>query len=127
MAENNGTVLIQSKVEPCSALNHNMNGGSVCQCGQFYVNELGDLVNSHEDAAGSIAHAIWAHWMEYFFSQCYEQAGVDGLVVPQDKVARWKRQMRTGYWDLPEKEKESDRRVGRDFLMEYLTKNDSIF
>lgn len=72
----------------------------------------------NEDVGGSIVHAIWSHWMEYFFSQCRY---MDGLcVVPGDKVEQWKRQMRTGYWDLSEKEKESDRRVALDFLLEYM-------
>lgn len=53
-------------------------------------------------------HASWAHWMRYLFSQCSEQR--DGsILIPPDKVARWKRQMETAYPDLTEREKQSDR------------------
>ncbi len=52
-------------------------------------------------------HAIWAHWMEYLFSVCDDYNGI--IVIPTDKVKRWKKQMKTPYHLLPEKEKESDR------------------
>ena len=53
-------------------------------------------------------HDIWAHWMKYQFSVCIENE--DGsLTIPAEKVERWKRQMNTPYFELTEKEKESDR------------------
>ncbi len=55
-----------------------------------------------------VQHAIWAHWMQYLFSVC--QTNDDGSVtIPSDKVERWKRQMYTDYYNLSEKEKDSDR------------------
>lgn len=52
-------------------------------------------------------HEIWSHWMKYLFSQCTENS--DGSIsIPKDKVERWKRQMKTDYKDLSEKEKQSD-------------------
>lgn len=64
-------------------------------------------------------HEIWAHWMEYQFSLCQEQA--DGsLVIPAEKVARWKRQLATSYDELSEPERESDRQVVREHLPEVL-------
>jgi hypothetical protein len=61
------------------------------------------------------AHAAWAGWMEYLFSKC--APGTDGdefadgsLVIPPWAVERWKRQAATAYTDLPEQEKESDRK-----------------
>ena len=64
-------------------------------------------------------HQIWAHWMEYQFSLCQEQA--DGsLVIPAEKVERWKRQLTTSYAELSEDERESDREVVREHLPEVL-------
>lgn len=64
-------------------------------------------------------HRIWAHWMEYQFSLCQEQA--DGsLIIPADKVAHWKRQLAMSYDALTEEERESDRQVVREQLWEVL-------
>lgn len=64
-------------------------------------------------------HQIWAHWMDYQFGLCEERE--DGsLVIPADRVARWKRQLATAYDELSEAERESDRQVVRDFLGEVL-------
>ncbi len=60
-------------------------------------------------------HAVWAHWMNYMFTQ-----GVmndDGTwTMPKDKVERWTRQMATDYPDLSESEKDSDRGIARKFF-----------
>ena len=64
-------------------------------------------------------HQIWGHWMDYQFSLCEEQA--DGsLVIPAEKVERWKRQLATSYDELSEAERESDRQVVREHLPEVL-------
>ena len=64
-------------------------------------------------------HQIWGHWMDYQFSLCQEQA--DGsLVIPAEKVERWKRQLATSYDELSEAERESDRQVVREHLPEVL-------
>lgn len=64
-------------------------------------------------------HQIWGHWMEYQFSLCQEQT--DGsLVIPAEKVERWKRQLATSYDELSETERESDRQVVREHLHEVL-------
>ncbi len=54
------------------------------------------------------AHDAWSGWMRYMFDQCLD-AGQEGMVIPKEFVARWKRQMQTDYNDLPESEKMSDR------------------
>lgn len=64
-------------------------------------------------------HQIWGHWMEYQFSLCEEQ-GDGSLVIPAEKVARWKRQLATSYDELSEAERESDRQVVREHLPEVL-------
>ena len=72
-------------------------------------------------------HAIWSHWMKYFFSVCTQEERVEvqnghikrfktgNLVISKDNVERWKRQMNTDYDQLSEKEKDSDRNIVREF------------
>ena len=65
-------------------------------------------------------HQIWGHWMEYQFSLCEERS--DGsLIIPAEKVERWKRQLATSYHELSEAERESDRQVVREHLPEVLS------
>jgi hypothetical protein len=60
------------------------------------------------EAIADEQHEIWAHWMRYLFSVSVENA--DGSVtIPADKVLRWRRQVKTAYADLTEREKGSDR------------------
>jgi hypothetical protein len=55
-----------------------------------------------------VQHKIWNHWMKYQFSVCVQNE--DGsLTIPATKVERWKGQMATSYFDLPENSKDSDR------------------
>lgn len=59
----------------------------------------------------AIQHEIWVHWMKYQMAQCYSDEGMHPgcLIIPSEKVERWKRQMNTPYSDLTEQERESDR------------------
>ena len=59
-------------------------------------------------------HAIWAHWMQYQFTCCTKN-GDGSLVIPADKVVRWKRQAETAYADLSDLEKQSDRDIVTQF------------
>jgi hypothetical protein len=53
-------------------------------------------------------HASWARWMTYLFSTCERQA--DGsMLIPQEMVEHWQREIETPYRDLPERYKQSDR------------------
>lgn len=67
-------------------------------------------------------HKIWSHWMTYQFSKCEtaEEVGAmtddDDVVIPAEFVRRWLRQANTPYAELIEDERESDRRVVREFL-----------
>lgn len=63
--------------------------------------------NLREDLA-DYAHSAWSGWMEYLFSRCYIHQ--DGWIFTKDSHDHWRRQMNTYYKDLPEKEKESDRK-----------------
>ncbi len=69
------------------------------------------MLNSTSDLREKISdvqHEIWNHWMKYQFSVCV--ANEDGsLTIPAIKVERWKGQMATSYFDLPENSKDSDR------------------
>jgi len=66
------------------------------------------IADDKTEKLADYAHSSWSHWMKYLFSKSEEQD--DGsVVIPKDLVERWKRQMKTSYSELPEKEKASDR------------------
>lgn len=72
------------------------------------------MENELREYLAEVQHEIWAHWMRYMFTQgTYIETGTSGggklWQMPAEKVARWQRQMETGYFDLTEKERESDR------------------
>src|SRR5262249_54948353 len=72
---------------------------------------LGSLV----EGLAAIEHERWAHWQRYMHDKCARQA--DGsLIIPADLVSQWERQLATGYDDLTEPEKESDREQVRRYL-----------
>lgn len=60
-------------------------------------------------------HEIWSHCMQYQFSQCTQDEN-GNLVIPKEKVERWKRQMNTPYYELTEKEKQSYRDQVNKFI-----------
>lgn len=63
----------------------------------------------------NLEHERWAHWQKYMHSKCEKK--VDGsLVIPSDLVAKWERQISTSYFDLSEREKESDREQVNKYL-----------
>jgi len=65
-------------------------------------------MNASRERLAAVQHAIWSHWMQYMFTQgTYDELG--NWTMPKEKVERWHRQMETGYHDLTEKEKVSDR------------------
>ena len=72
-----------------------------------------------------LCHDQWSRWMDYLFSKCYETQieptlqepdGEKVFVIPKWAVDRWTRQMKTKYENLPEDEKESDRKEADRFL-----------
>ena len=67
-----------------------------------------------------IEHQRWADWQNFLHSKCKIKtkaalAGMsvikinNGLIIPQDCVERWERQINTPYSELTKKEKDSDR------------------
>ena len=57
----------------------------------------------------------WSRWQKYLFSKCIVNS--DGtLTMPKELVDRWTRQMNTNYKNLPEEEKNSDRREARRII-----------
>lgn len=61
------------------------------------------------------AHNQWSGWMIYLFSKC--TLNDDGtMTIPVWAVERWQRQAQTHYLDLPDDEKESDRKEARKVL-----------
>jgi len=61
------------------------------------------------------AHDTWSGWMKYLFTvSVLEDDGE--YVIPKRLVDRWTRQLNTAYKDLPEEEKESDRKEADTIL-----------
>ncbi len=61
------------------------------------------------------AHDMWSGWMKYLFSK--STLNLDGsFTIPPWAVSRWTRQMNTSYSELPEEEKESDRKEADGIL-----------
>ena len=61
------------------------------------------------------AHRAWSGWMHYLFTRSitYDDGSVK---IPATLAKRWKRQMTTHYIDLPENEKESDRKEADEII-----------
>lgn len=62
-----------------------------------------------------LSHEQWSGWMEYLFSKgTFNDDGT--WAMPAWAVERWQRQMKTSYDNLPEEDKDSDRREADKFL-----------
>lgn len=57
----------------------------------------------------SIQHDIWSHWMAYVFDHCATENEDGSVTIPAELAKRWRRQVATGYSELSERERESDR------------------
>lgn len=78
-------------------------------------------------------HQVWCMWMEYMFKQGTHKQTTHAVfgkyspekvwVMPEDKLERWTRQMKTDYQDLSEEEKESDREIAQKYLDIVLREN----
>jgi len=57
-----------------------------------------------------LEHEQWAHWTKYMIKKLEKDAGPEGLLIGcVPTLQRWKKQIKTPYSKLSEKEKESDR------------------
>lgn len=68
------------------------------------------------EALAKLAHEIWARWMTYQFGKCESGPLSHELIIPGALVDRWRRQKNTPYDELPESEKESDRKIADEIL-----------
>lgn len=102
---------------------------------RFLVNtgdvQTDDMPNSEAPEAAlewlaEIQHNIWSAWMLWMLSQgSYGEGAFDGAwLMPADKLERWKRQANTPYNELSESEKNSDRNVIRNFLLDQKSKKE---
>jgi len=67
------------------------------------------------DTLASIEHERWSHWQRYMHDKGKKQN--DGsLLLPEELVARWERQIATPFAELSDEEKNSDRDQVRRYL-----------
>lgn len=67
------------------------------------------------EALAAYAHEAWSKWMKHIFLKGYTVYG-GAHAIPAQLKSRWWRQSRTPYQDLPEEEKESDRKEADTIL-----------
>ncbi|QFT59405.1 hypothetical protein FIU94_11280 [Sulfitobacter sp. THAF37] len=79
---------------------------------QQITTRLDDII----DELADIEHERWAHWQRYMHGKC-EHRPDGALVIPPNLVTKWERQIATPYFELSEKEKESDREQVRKYLL----------
>ncbi len=75
-------------------------------------NVLDDLL----ETLASVEHERWSHWQRYMHSKCVPQGDDGALLIPDDLVKRWEKQIDTSYSALTNEEKESDREQVRKYL-----------
>jgi hypothetical protein len=80
------------------------------------------MTNNLKEIVANLVHKIWARWMIYLFEQCYINKKGD-YCIPLGFVSRWKKQINTPYKDLSEPEKESDRRIAKEYINLINTRN----
>lgn len=99
---------------PCPECNHNNTHTQYCaMCGHCWEPQI-NREELREDLA-AYAHKAWSGWMKYMFGKC-ERDGFGNLIIPFPSEERWTRQMNTPYADLPDNEKESDRKEADEML-----------
>ena len=76
---------------------------------------MGENKKLVEDLA-ALSHDQWAGWMTYLFKMSFINNITGDCVIPSGLVLRWKRQSCTAYKNLPENEKESDRKEARRMI-----------
>lgn len=75
-----------------------------------------------KEKLANLCHSQWSGWMEYLWSKSrHMNIEIDGtvqrcVVIPNNLVIRWERQMKTPYTELPDNEQDSDRKEADKFL-----------
>ena len=75
------------------------------------------MVNENEqiEVLANYAHSAWSGWMLYMFNKSIRHDN-GSVTIARELVDRWTRQINTKYKDLPENERESDRKEAREIL-----------
>lgn len=83
------------------------------------------LPNPSIESMADIIHWLWSHWMKYIFDKRLEFPNAIGIFVGDRQFdvkmwfsdfIKWKKQMKTSYFDLPEDEKKSDRDLAKQIF-----------
>lgn len=84
--------------------------------------------NQLRERLATYAHNSWAGWMVWLFSKgTYNEDG--SFTIEASWVARWRRQMHAAYWELPEAERESDRKEATrimEIVVEHLNTDNEL-
>ena len=80
-----------------------------CQTRKFIVIDE-EVLNDWREKLADLEHKQWAHWTEYMLSN-----------LTEENINRWKKQIKTSYNKLSEKEKQSDR-VWADEVLKIINK-----
>lgn len=68
------------------------------------------------EAGADLEHDRWSKWQKYMHSKILPSADDGIMLIGQEFVDRWNRQINTPYAELSEQEKESDRIEVRKYL-----------
>ena len=76
------------------------------------------------EVLAELCHEQWSGWMEYVFDETRGALlPTPAWVVGTESYQRWRRQMKTSYDDLSEREKDSDRIEADKFLALFAKEN----
>jgi len=83
------------------------------------------MTKTMREELANLAHQQWSGWMDYLFDKCEMKDG--DLVIPRWGRERWQRQINTSYEELPEMEKESDRKEADKMILIFISQLQSVF
>jgi len=83
------------------------------------LEDIGSFKDPLEEALAAYAHDAWSGWLRHMLS-----FSDDNGKLSQEKVDRWIRQMNTPYSELPEEERESDRREAKAIISVFMNNVD---
>lgn len=80
-----------------------------------YREKYGEKAGEFREKLTALCQSQWSGWMRYLFEKGISND--DGTwTMPSWAVERWKRQVEVSYADLPENEKNTDRREADKFI-----------